>query len=105
MLALSRLAVVLDIDEDKESLKILQDCIPQMVAVLKQAVDEGDEDRITQSFEVRHVVEDIMIDDKCSHSIWVGLPDTSGMRLVCHQQILWRSRSVHDKPRSPNLNR
>ena len=52
MLALSRLAIVLDTDQDEESLKILQNAIPQMVAVLKQAVDEGDEDRTTQSFEV-----------------------------------------------------
>ena len=52
MLALSRLAIVLDTDEDKDNLKILQDAIPQMVAVLKQAVDEGNEDRTTQSFEV-----------------------------------------------------
>ena len=52
MLALSRLAIVLDTDEDAESLKMLQEAIPQMVAVLKKAVDEGDEDRTTQSFEV-----------------------------------------------------
>lgn len=52
MLALSRLAIVLDTDEDEQSLKVLQNAIPQMVAVLKQAVDEGDEDRTTQSFEV-----------------------------------------------------
>ena len=52
MLALSRLAIVLDTDQDEESLKVLQNAIPQMVAVLKQAVDEGDEDRTTQSFEV-----------------------------------------------------
>ena len=52
MLALSRLAIVLDTDEDGASLKVLQNAIPQMVAVLKQAVDEGDEDRTTQSFEV-----------------------------------------------------
>ena len=52
MLALSRLAVVLETDEDEEALKVLQNAIPQMVAVLKQAVDEGDEDRTTQSFEV-----------------------------------------------------
>lgn len=52
MLALSRLAIALDTDQDEESLKILQSAIPQMVAVLKQAVDEEDEDRTTQSFEV-----------------------------------------------------
>lgn len=52
MLALSRLAIVLDTDNDEASLKLLQDTIPQMVEVLKQTIDEGDEDRTTQSFEV-----------------------------------------------------
>jgi len=52
MLALSRLAITLDTDQDEQSLKVLQNAIPQMVAVLKHAVDEGDEDRTTQSFEV-----------------------------------------------------
>lgn len=52
MLALSRLAIALDPDQDVESLKMLQESIPHMVAVLKKAVDEGDEDRTTQSFEV-----------------------------------------------------
>lgn len=52
MLALSRLAIVLDTDEDPQSLKMLQEAIPQMVAVLKQAISERDEDRTTQSFEV-----------------------------------------------------
>ena len=52
MLALSRLAIVLDTDADEPSLKILQALIPQMILVLKQAVDEGDEERATQSFEV-----------------------------------------------------
>ncbi len=53
MLALSRLAIICDTDNDEESLKMLQDAIPQMVAVLKSAVDSKDEDRTTQSFEVR----------------------------------------------------
>ena len=52
MLALSRLATIMDTDNDEESLKMIQALIPQMVVVLKQAVDEGDDDRITQSFEV-----------------------------------------------------
>ena len=52
MLALSRLAIVMDTDKDKQSLQTLQDIIPRMVAVLKQAIDGGDEDRTTQSFEV-----------------------------------------------------
>ena len=52
MLALSRIAIILDTDNDEESLKAVQDAIPQMVGVLKQAIDSGDEDRTTQSFEV-----------------------------------------------------
>ncbi|KAI4109865.1 MAG: hypothetical protein LQ339_001649 [Xanthoria mediterranea] len=52
MLALSRIAILLDTEEDEESLKTIQDLIPQMVAVLKAAVDASDEDRITQCFEV-----------------------------------------------------
>ena len=58
MLALSRLAIVLDTNEDKASLKILQNAIPQMVAVLKQAIDEQDDDRTTQSFEVNELKHD-----------------------------------------------
>lgn len=52
MLALSRIAIVLDTDHDEESLQCVQDAIPQMVVVLKQAVDSGDLARATQSFEV-----------------------------------------------------
>lgn len=63
MLALSRLAIVLDTDQDEKSLKAVQNAIPQMVAVLKQAIDEGDEDRTTQSFEVRRFVQNILFSD------------------------------------------
>ncbi|KAL9028279.1 MAG: hypothetical protein Q9196_003339, partial [Gyalolechia fulgens] len=52
MLALSRIAIVLDTDEDTASLNTIQELIPQMVGVLKEAIDAGDEDRTTQSFEV-----------------------------------------------------
>lgn len=52
MMALSRIAIVLDTENDEDSLTSVQDAIPQMVAVLKQAVDSQDEDRTTQSFEV-----------------------------------------------------
>ncbi|KAI4182894.1 MAG: hypothetical protein L6R41_005718 [Letrouitia leprolyta] len=52
MLALSRIAIVLDTDEDTASLSTIQELIPQMVGVLKEAIDAGDEDRTTQSFEV-----------------------------------------------------
>ena len=52
MLALSRLAIVLDTQEHEQTLTTLQDVIPQMVAVLKKSIDDEDEDRVTQSFEV-----------------------------------------------------
>jgi len=52
MLALGRMACVLDTEHDEQSVRGVQDSIPQMVGVLKQALDAGDEDRTTQSFEV-----------------------------------------------------
>ena len=52
MLALSRIAIILDVDNDEESLRSIQNAIPQMVGVLKQAVDAKDEDYTTQTFEV-----------------------------------------------------
>lgn len=52
MLALSRLAMVLDTEKEDQSLKLLQDAIPQMVAVLEGAIKTGDADRTAQSFEV-----------------------------------------------------
>ncbi|KAL8785414.1 MAG: hypothetical protein Q9195_008649 [Heterodermia aff. obscurata] len=52
MLTLSRIAIILDIEHDEESLKGIQDAIPHMVGVLKQAVDAKDEEHTTQTFEV-----------------------------------------------------
>ena len=52
MLSLSRIAIILDVDNDEESLRSIQNAIPQMVGVLKQAVDAKDEDYTTQTFEV-----------------------------------------------------
>ncbi|KAF1997280.1 ARM repeat-containing protein [Amniculicola lignicola CBS 123094] len=52
MLALSRLAMLFDPEEDPKSLKMFQDTVPSMVAVLKATVDEGDEDHALQAFEV-----------------------------------------------------
>lgn len=52
MLALSRLAMLLDPEEDPKSLALFQDAIPGMVHVLKTTVDEGDEDHALQAFEV-----------------------------------------------------
>ncbi|KAF1911953.1 armadillo-type protein [Ampelomyces quisqualis] len=52
MLGLSRLAMLLEPDEDPKALAMFQDAIPGMVTVLKATVDEGDEDRAMQAFEV-----------------------------------------------------
>ncbi|KAF2279776.1 ARM repeat-containing protein [Westerdykella ornata] len=52
MLALSRLAMLLDPEEDPKSLAQFQDAIPAMVGVLKRTVDEGDEEHAMQAFEV-----------------------------------------------------
>lgn len=52
MLALSKLAMLIDTDEDPKSLKAFQDIFPSMVTVLKNSIDEEVEDRIMQAFEV-----------------------------------------------------
>ena len=52
MLALSRLAMLLDPDEDPKQVKMFQETVPNMVAVLELAVKEGDEDHALQAFEV-----------------------------------------------------
>lgn len=52
MLALSRLAMLLDPEEDPKSLAQFQETIPGMVNVLKATVEEGDEDHALQAFEV-----------------------------------------------------
>jgi hypothetical protein len=52
MLGLSRMAMLLEPEEDAKSLTAFQQAIPAMVAVLKQTVDEGDEEHAMQAFEV-----------------------------------------------------
>jgi hypothetical protein len=52
LLGLSRLAMLLEPDEDPKSLALFQDSIPAMVTVLKATVDDGDEDRAMAAFEV-----------------------------------------------------
>ncbi|KAI9790991.1 MAG: hypothetical protein M1816_004558 [Peltula sp. TS41687] len=52
MLALGRMAMVLDADEDPESLAAFQKIFPSMVAVLKEVVEARDEDRTMLAFEV-----------------------------------------------------
>ena len=52
MLAIAQLTLGLDTDEDPKSLRLFQQTVPNMVAVLKKAVDDGDEDHAMQAFEV-----------------------------------------------------
>ncbi|GAM42478.1 karyopherin [Talaromyces pinophilus] len=52
LLALSKLAIHLDSDEDPAPVKAFQQVFPDMVRVLKDAIDTTDEDRIMQAFEV-----------------------------------------------------
>ncbi|KAL6709962.1 hypothetical protein ACN47E_000747 [Coniothyrium glycines] len=52
LLGLSRLAMLLEPEEDPKSLALFQESIPAMVNVLKATVDAGDEDRAMQAFEV-----------------------------------------------------
>tara|TARA_R110002003_G_scaffold3_17_gene102 strand:+ start:5558 stop:7927 length:2370 start_codon:yes stop_codon:yes gene_type:complete len=52
LLGLSRLAMLLEPEEDPKALALFQEAIPGMVAVLKSTVDQGDEDRAMQAFEV-----------------------------------------------------
>ncbi|KAI9840460.1 MAG: hypothetical protein M1837_001616 [Sclerophora amabilis] len=52
MLALSKIAMLLDAEEDQQSLEAFRMTLPHMVAVLKESIDAGDEDRTMQAFEV-----------------------------------------------------
>jgi hypothetical protein len=52
MLALSRLAMLIDAEEEPEQVKLFQAAIPGMVQVLKATIDVGDEDNALQAFEV-----------------------------------------------------
>ena len=52
MLALGKMAMFIDVDNDEESLDAFQRAIPDMVAVLKQSINDGDEDRTMQAFEI-----------------------------------------------------
>jgi importin-4 len=52
MLALSKMAMVIDEEDDQASVKAFQGIFPSMVRVLKETIDTGEEDRIMQAFEV-----------------------------------------------------
>ena len=52
MLAIAQLSFGIDTDEDPKSLRLILQTIPNMVAILKTSVDDGDEDHAMQAFEV-----------------------------------------------------
>lgn len=52
MLAVSKMAMLVDAEEDKASLQAFQNIFPQLVLVLKDSIEQNDEDRIMQAFEV-----------------------------------------------------
>ncbi|KAL1955720.1 hypothetical protein VTO42DRAFT_8192 [Malbranchea cinnamomea] len=52
LMALSKLAIYLDADEHAQCVKAFQNLVPAMVAVLKDAIDRDDEDKVLQGFEV-----------------------------------------------------
>ena len=52
LLALSKLAMHLDSEENIAPVKAFQELVPAMVAVLKDAIDQNEEDRVVQAFEV-----------------------------------------------------
>jgi importin-4 len=52
MLALSKMAMVIDEEDDQASVRAFQNLFPAMVGVLKDTIDAKDEERIMQAFEV-----------------------------------------------------
>ncbi|KAI1387118.1 importin beta-4 subunit-like protein [Hypoxylon trugodes] len=52
MQSISALLMLVDCDDDEQSVNAVQGFVPVMVDVLKDAVDSGDDEKIQQSFEV-----------------------------------------------------
>lgn len=52
MLAISKMAMVVDAEEDQASIKSFQNIFPDMVAVLKDTIESGKDDYIMLTFEV-----------------------------------------------------
>lgn len=52
LLAISKMALVVDAEEDQSSVKAFQGIFPSMVAVLKDTIDSGKEDQMMLTFEV-----------------------------------------------------
>ena len=52
LLALSKMALVIDAEEDQASVKAFQTLVPAMVAVLQATIESGKEDQVMLAFEV-----------------------------------------------------
>ncbi|KAI0477917.1 importin beta-4 [Xylariaceae sp. FL0804] len=52
MLSISSVLLLIDVDEDVQAVNAVQEFVPAMVDVLKDAINDGDDERIQQSFEV-----------------------------------------------------
>ena len=52
MLSIGATLVLIDSDEDEEAVSAVQNLVPHMGVVLKGAVDAGDDEKVTQGFEV-----------------------------------------------------
>ncbi|KAI1760104.1 importin beta-4 subunit-like protein [Hypoxylon sp. FL1150] len=52
MMSISAVLMLIDADEDEQAANAVQEFVPAMVDVLKDAVNSGDDERIQQSFEV-----------------------------------------------------
>ena len=82
MLALSRIAIVLDPENDQMSLEAIQNSVPQMVDVLKQAIDSDDTERITQCFEVFQTLlgSDPQVLNKHIRELVIFMTDLAGVK-------------------------
>ena len=52
LMAISKMAMVIDAEEDQQSVKAFQNIFPSMVAVLKDSISEGKEEQVMLVFEV-----------------------------------------------------
>lgn len=84
MLALSKIALILDPENDQMSLEAIQSSIPRMVDVLKQAISSDDTERISQSFEVFQTLLgcDIQVLNKHIHELVIFMTDLAGAKQV-----------------------
>ena len=94
LLALGKMGMLLDADNDEVSLEAFHKALPSMVAILKQAIDVGDEERTMQAFEIFQSL--LECDPKL---LTVHFRD-----LVTFMIELSINRSIHEEARTQALN-